>query len=306
MFGAAGMESYIVSYKTKGGAFKRFSALVAVALMVAACSASGQIPNDVNNGSFEADVNSPLYWDVNSTGLDPEISQTFGTNEHGSDPNVIVNPYDGEYFVVLRTGKDESSPRFSEISQRITVNAGRTLKGVYFFSTSDYMPYNDKAFIKLIPDSGSGLSEISLAYKDVSTVGDHGAMTGWAMFSHTFDSHDAGSYKLTLKVQDAIDGRFPSYLLVDAVDIVVAPGCYYILAGDINGDCRTDFLDLEQMASQWLNICDDLTWCNNCDIDKVYVPDIGYTVNFNDFIHLASNWLIDCNAEIIDPACTPE
>jgi hypothetical protein len=55
----------------------------------------------------------------------------------------------------------------------------------------------------------------------------------------------------------------------------IRQSCEYTLLGDINGDCRVDFYDF-------------------CEED------------FDGFVELVSNWLIDCNADSENPACVPK
>jgi hypothetical protein len=83
-------------------------------------------------------------------------------------------------------------------------------------------------------------------------------MPGWQRFSHSFDSNDAGEYTLVLKIVNGVDHALPSFLLVDAIEIVPTPPpppCTYILTGDINRDCKVDFLDFAELAENWLKDC---------------------------------------------------
>ena len=59
--------------------------------------------------------------------------------------------------------------------------------------------------------------------------------------------------------------------------------CLYVLAGDLNDDCRVGFYDCEVIADNWLT-----------DVD------------FSDFAIMAGNWLIDCDTEPYNAACVPE
>lgn len=77
------------------------------------------------------------------------------------------------------------------------------------------------------------------------------------------------------------------------------PPCYYTLRGDLNGDCTVDFLDLAILSEQWLNTCDNITWCNKADINH------SNAVDFSDFAIMASNWLVNCYDVPTSTACTP-
>jgi hypothetical protein len=86
-----------------------------------------------------------------------------------------------------------------------------------------------------------------------------------------FPLNKPGVYVLRL---DATDGELGDF---DEVDITVhAPNCPL---GDLNGDCVTDFNDLEILSSQWL-----VSPAGNADLSGD-----GY-VDFNDYIWLAGSW----------------
>jgi hypothetical protein len=249
------------------------------------------------NGSFEQadlnDSNKPLGWQIDPNGVPPQVLGTFSTQPYypGQIYNLVdINAFDGQHFITLRCGKDQAEPSFSKLTQIIDVNAGQSIIGAYFFATTDYLTWNDRATIELEPeDACSILSRIILAYTDVRIVGDHSVMSNWATFKHTFDSNSAGRYKLSLKVENVNDQQLSSFFAVDVLKICPP--------GDINGDCKVDFLDFTLLADQWLNDCDTQTWCNDTDTDHSHKVDIG------DLVVLAANWLIDCNRAPDDPVC---
>ncbi|MDD5457895.1 MAG: hypothetical protein PHF37_00660 [Phycisphaerae bacterium] len=218
------------------------------------------ICGQILSGSFEEDPNMMWYpngpWDA--SGGTPEILQTY--THARSNPQVTINAVDGQNFVMLKTGGRTETTYYSQLTQVIDVNAGESITGVYFFATDDWLPvWNDFATIKLIPaDPCSGLTEILLAYKDVNSVGSYNSMENWGRFSHAFDSNEAGTYVLTLRVEDVSDYKISSYLAVDALKIIEGPPepwCTYKLAGDINNDCKVDFFDFAKMQENWLIDC---------------------------------------------------
>ena len=60
-------------------------------------------------------------------------------------------------------------------------------------------------------------------------------------------------------------------------------GCYFLLAGDLNDDCRVDLTDLFILAAAWL--------------DDYYMPELAT---------LCSSWLVDCQVDPSHPACIPK
>jgi hypothetical protein len=203
-------------------------------------------------------------------------------------------PFDGQHFVLLKSDDREVLANFSQISQRIVVLPGQRITGVYFFSTGDYMPYNDTAMIKLIPDpcSNPNFAEIMLAHRSVEEVGSFQTMQGWEVFTHDFNDGDAGEYTLILRVEDMFDRIYTSRLAVDAVKLC------YLPPGDINGDCMVNFYDFAFLANQWLNDCNE-THCDKADINQ------SFKVDFGDLMILATNWLINCDATPNEQACLP-
>jgi hypothetical protein len=259
----------------------KISLFAVLFFVVAVCSLNAQVPNDVNNGSFEEFVVQPDGTvDVNnwvSSGVPPKVYHAYTATRNDSfyqdnvpNPNAIfvpIEPNEGQYFLRLESYcrfEDPYCPNWTQLTQIIEVNDSECIRGVYYFDAEDYMGYNDSAMIRLVPfpeDPCSGLAEIVLAKKSISEphISNFGGMLGWETFSHTFDSNDAGIYMLILEIVNGGDRALPSYLLVDALEIVPAPSlpaCNYILTGDMNDDCKVDFADFAMMAANWLVDCD--------------------------------------------------
>jgi hypothetical protein len=76
-------------------------------------------------------------------------------------------------------------------------------------------------------------------------------------------------------------------------------GCLFVLAGDVNDDCKVDFADLKILREQWLQ----LPGLPSADIWPSGGDDI---INLEDFAVIAENWLIDCQMNPSNPACVPK
>ena len=245
-------------------AFVKLNAFVLLTFLSAACSQQAQAVNDVKNGSFEANSTAPVFWD--QSGQTPQILPTFTVYDRDRN-TVTIEAVDGNSFVMLKTGGGTSTTWYSQLTQIIDVNVGESIAGVYFFATNDWMPqWNDTADIYLSspePNSvtGSYDIEILLAHKDVNSVVHYGGIPGgsmkdWGRFSYTFGV--SGTYTLVLSVKDAIDYSYASYLAVDALRITAGPPpplCAYKLTGDLNRDCKVDFIDFAKMAEHWRIDC---------------------------------------------------
>ncbi len=79
-----------------------------------------------------------------------------------------------------------------------------------------------------------------------------------------------------------------------------AATCLFVIAGDLNDDCRVDFMDLKVLCEQWLQP----PGLPSADITPS--PSGDGRVNFQDFAVMAANWLIDCDTNPSDPACVPK
>ena len=75
--------------------------------------------------------------------------------------------------------------------------------------------------------------------------------------------------------------------------------CLFVLAGDLNNDCKVDFMDLKVLPEQWLQP----PGLPSADIWPSGGDDM---VNFEDFSVMAESWLIDCQANPANPACVPK
>jgi hypothetical protein len=74
----------------------------------------------------------------------------------------------------------------------------------------------------------------------------------------------------------------------------------FILAGDLNDDCKVDFMDLKVLCEQWLQP----PGLPSADIAPS--PSGDGIVNFQDFAVMAANWLVVCDTNSSDPACVPK
>ena len=81
----------------------------------------------------------------------------------------------------------------------------------------------------------------------------------------------------------------------------IYPICMFVLAGDLNNDCKVDLYDFALFATEWLaEECNEPEWCGGADFD------LSGDVTLIDFAKLAQNWLIDCQANPSNPACVPK
>jgi hypothetical protein len=285
-------------------------------LFILSISVFGQL----YNRSFElaAEPNTPyfippLYWNYeNYAGIQNGI---FDPNN--PDPRVtwtIPPAHDGNYYLLLSTGGfgpySDSDISFSSASQQVYLPAGTLIRGVYFFGTCDWQPYDDFGVIELkpvpcnpnnpnnpcdpnAPNYSGNLTTIQLAYCSVKNVGDYGSTEQWIPFSRTILPQEKGVYDLILHVEDVADVFYESYFAVD--DLAVC-GPQTPL-GDLTCDCTVDLQDLSLFSRQWLKPCysePNIMDPNNIPDPNCLCADFSkdYKVDANDLDLFRQNWLL--------------
>lgn len=267
----------------------------AISLIAVVLTTQGFCASDVNNGRFELfdyndvlDINVPTGWQYEN--------YTAVVGHFQPDPEVAlwkINhlfPFEGSRFLMLSTGDLlTSEPVYAKVQQTISIEAGDTLIGAYFFGTYDWFHWDDFGEIRLTPVTDQNLQELKLVHMAVQDVGDYGSMKSWEKFAYTFEANQAGAYNLTIEVSDVDDQRYNSYFAVDGLVLCEnASG-----GGDLNLDCTTDFQDFALLASDWLCDCNDPNKYNdpndNCRLD-VDLTRSGL-VDANDLQIMSEYWL---------------
>jgi hypothetical protein len=226
---------------------------------------------DIFNGGFELSepVNSfgvkpPTGWKSSNythtvSRLEMDLIDEERTDDWSEDiVKYGLEPYEGDYLALLST--ESNLPRdeigYAKLSQEITIQGGERISGVFFFGACDYLPFDDYAEIRLMPDPNTmpDPNNIMLAKISISTpgIGSFASTEGWEYFEYVFSEQEAGKYTLVLGVYDELDLVWNSYLAVDALRLCQAPD-----NGDVNHDCDVDLQDFSLLASDWLKDCAD-------------------------------------------------
>ncbi len=246
----------------------------------------------LDNSDFEFGEPAPIYDFNQPMGWMRENYAAIVNNfipqpTHGSirnwqiDVNEGLYPYYGQNFVVLSTGDISPDPTYARIIQQVHVEAGWIFSGYYFFGTCDYSPYSDYATIKMVPsDSNTPLRDIIFVNIAVEDVNDYGSMSGWEYFEYTFDADEEGMYDLTLIVNDGQDAIFKSYLAVDHLKL----RC--VEYGDLNTDCKVDFMDYALLAENWIIDCSQPI--HDCSAADLFEDEM---IDYKDIAVLAEYWL---------------
>jgi len=127
---------------------------------------------------------------------------------HTDKDGDIYEPKEGSHFALLKT---DGNGDYNILSQAFSVAAGGTISGWTFFSTWDYMPYDDNAQVRILQDS----TVVAVLFDEsVSSVGDFGE-TPWTFWEYTFTT--AGAYTLETRITNEGDAEVASYLGLDGV-----------------------------------------------------------------------------------------
>ena len=152
------------------------------------------------------------------------------TENWNIDPEQGLTPFEGDSFVVVSNGSIDPDPDRGRLWQQVIFAPGEKLSGAYFFGTADYEPYDDHGTIKLLAESGSGLSDIEIVSISVSDVGDYSSTAGWVYFeSPVFTELTAGTYTVEIGVYDFANRYYESYLAVDGLVLVPEPATLFLL-----------------------------------------------------------------------------
>ena len=287
-------------------AFKslQFCGIAVVLMVVSLCAA------EIYNGDFEIiDPNAPMDTNV-PAGSDPFVTPLGWEYENRAavmdifipsasrdvsawliNPETGLSPFLGSYFLIVSNGEYSPDPG-REVKtyarQKIVVYPGQTIKGAYFFGTSDYYKWSDAAQIAMYPNDVD-MNDIYIVEIDVDDVGDHSCTDGWQRFSYVFGPNEGGVYDLEISVWDVEDSQLDTYFAVDNLIICEEdPG-----QGDINMDCVIDMRDFAMVAADWMYDCSSDVYPGDANHFCFVGSDIDQSglVDVNELIIITENWL---------------
>jgi hypothetical protein len=162
---------------------------------------AGQAQAGFLNGSFE---NGLTGWQTAVTGA--------GTVKVVSSYS-SYNPVQGAFFAQVTGG---TADVYQTLSQTFTARAGEILKGSAFFTTLDYLPFDDHGYVRFT------LGNEILFQSSVGALGNingHSSGTPWTSFSYLIVS--SGTYTLEAGVKNRLDSVADSVLGIDNVQLFV-------------------------------------------------------------------------------------
>lgn len=201
---------------------------VVAGLMLAASSAQANI----TNGSFETGDLTGWLSIVPLGGSVNVVTNHSDTTWPGGVPPVVPGvttwgPTDGSNFALLKTDGPGS---WTLLGQIFYAPAGYTLTVDYFWDSQDYVPFNDMAAGRIYAGVGIGGPVVTnLFFESIATDPGNHYGTPWTTVSHTFAS--SGTYTLAFGITNGLDSILDSYLGIDNVKLIPAPGA--ILLGSI-------------------------------------------------------------------------
>ena len=195
-------------------------------VLVVAVLAAGSAQAGLNNGSFEtgdltgwtAVVPSGASASVVTSHADTTGFGT-GTTSWGST--------DGSSFALLKT---DGSGSLTQLYQSFYATGGSTVMFDFFWDSQESEPHNDMATATLYEGVGLGGAVVDTVL--LGEVNTDPAMywgTDWATIQMTPVS--TGLYTLKIEITNGGDSRYDSYVGIDNVNVIPAPGA--ILLGSI-------------------------------------------------------------------------
>ncbi len=153
------------------------------------------------NGGFEEQF---AGWMIQSSfsGLASTVSSYTG--------DISYAPQEGNRFALLRSGTIDV---YTTVSQPFTVQAGDTVSGWAFFDTTDYLPFNDNGYVRVL----SGSTVVATPFNaSVASVGEYG-FTDWTYWQYTFTA--SGTFTIQAGVRNIEDSGVDSFLGLDAIQV---------------------------------------------------------------------------------------
>jgi hypothetical protein len=146
---------------------------------------------------------------------------------HLGSSGTTFNPTEGSYFLRLQAGDAEKAVK---VYQLFNATQGEVLSSMAAFDASDYMPYNDRAYVTFYDADGAFLDVAY--YVDVNEVGDYGYKQ-WSKW--IWEAPYDGTFRIEYTVKNAFDSDQSSYALFDASTAVPIPAAFWILGSGLLG-----------------------------------------------------------------------
>lgn len=162
----------------------------------------------ISNGGF--DDGTLQNWEVPSV-PGGSIAVLTTHTDSGVNPPRTYNPIDGSNFAYLESADNGS---YTQLLQSFTAKPGDILSGWSFFDTTDYLPFNDFAEVRVLQN---GIVIATLFEANIAGVGNYGG-TPWTEWSYAFTT--GGTFTLEARVTNDGDSVVESYLGLDAIKLL--------------------------------------------------------------------------------------
>lgn len=205
---------------------------------------------------FNGPNNIPIGWDwfnqaLSETVLLPDASSGGWPWYWRIDPNIGLLPFSGDRMLTLTTSANDELT--SSAWRIISVRGGQSIKGMVWFGTCDYFPYNDWFTIILYPVDPRLVDEIIIFRYEISDIGDFSSLGGWMRFQYNFTPEEAGEYYFTILTSDHGDAIYSSQMAADNLAICEDDTGW----ADLNCDCTVDSIDFTLLLNDWMVECND-------------------------------------------------
>jgi len=179
---------------------------------------TGSIRAGLTNGSFEDGLNGwswivPSGASITVVGSHTEpVPPATGTTSWA--------PTDGSNFALVKTDGPGS---LTMLYQSFYATAGASISLDYFWDSMDYVPFDDAATGTILAGMGTaGPVVATLFSEDINSDPANYWGTPWTTVGYTFAS--SGVYTLLITNTNGLDSILDSYVGVDNVNVIPAPG----------------------------------------------------------------------------------
>jgi hypothetical protein len=231
-----------------------------------------------------------------------EMSQPIVIGGYGRGrENMLIGDTQRVYGYTWSTSTQYNNATLRWCTNRIVGSSvsysGSRISNVISAAFDDPFPEPDSTLYEGIPaeyDSGGGwFIKVGNSWKTAGlTRGIAGHGEPWPTAGQSW--YRDQSYP-DLKAPDSMDAVRISSYAVWIKTTITAADCNGLIQGDLNSDCKVDFVDFALFANQWLrrDCGSENKFCNGADL----LPDT--TVDLFDLIIVAQNWLADKSLSLL-------
>ncbi len=199
----------------------------------------------INDGDTHI-INDATYQNDTVILDDPSGSTWPGTHVDLIDGGIVgTDLWSRRYSTVTMAGGVIGRSLSADDNAMVTVSGGSISTLVTFYNGLIYL-------------GGSNFEVDGQPLSDGDKLSDFGTLTEYRPYPDIISDYYYGTITGTLSDGSVINSEFYIYKIGffnGGSDIIIGLPCFYLLAGDLDGNCKVDLADFALMASNWLADC---------------------------------------------------